>query len=103
MWAVWHLVVAVNSWRVRFARNPIDISCRVCHSSQEENYLHRFYSCSQAKIVWSYGFTIVRKLSRTRHNFLSLRGCVYDYRSYRQHAKVLLGVLFGIFYGIFFQ
>ena len=30
-------------------------------------------------------------------------GCVYDYKSHGQHAKVIFGVLSGIFHGIIFS
>ena len=29
MWAVWHRAVAVNSWRAKISRGPIDTTCLV--------------------------------------------------------------------------
>ena len=63
----------MNSWRAKISRGPIDTTFLVCHSGHEENYVRSFYLCPQAQIVWSYFFTIIRKLFCGRRNFLPFR------------------------------
>ena len=50
MQSIWHKAVAVNSWRAKIARGPIDASCLVFHSGQVENYVHRFILTPKPKL-----------------------------------------------------
>ena len=38
--SVWHRTMAVNTWRAKVSRNPIDTSYQVSNYGVEESYMH---------------------------------------------------------------
>jgi hypothetical protein len=67
MWSVWHQAVATNTWRKRFTRR--DMHCVYCNASKDETYTHWFYDCRQARMFWTFAFSILHRLQRAPRRY----------------------------------
>jgi hypothetical protein len=61
IWSLWHKVVAVNSWRVRFI-DEIDDKCLMCALDIPETIAHRFWDCKFARRAWDYAIGIINSM-----------------------------------------
>jgi exonuclease III len=76
MWSIWHQAVATNTWRKRFTGG--DMKCVCCNSNADETYTHRFYECRQARLVWTFGFSIIQRLQRAPGRYLPFPALTFE-------------------------
>ena len=63
-WLTWHKGVAVNVWKGMISL-AIDVSCQVCLEELSQSITHRFWNCTQAKLVWRYSEKILVNFAET--------------------------------------
>ena len=76
MWSVWHQAVATNTWRKRFSGG--NMRCVCCNSNSDDTYTHRFYECRQARLAWSFGFSVINRLQRAPRSYLPFSALSFE-------------------------
>jgi hypothetical protein len=91
MWSIWHQAVATNTWRKKITGG--DLQCKCCDANSDESYTHRFYECRQARLGWTFGFSVLHRLQRAPRSYLPFSAFSFDQCIFAKDVRFRLKIV----------